>query len=140
MSIIKCTTLAEFLKVDATYYDHDDAEELNHSDLEEFIGYRYEYADPAEITFEALIVCAWKRQSVSALRLGAYTARAIEELLERFDEEFGNPEGEPSETTDDMRKVMGGAVRVIVGALEPWCCDQVATYELTPAEVKELLA
>uniref|UniRef100_A0A6H1ZXB4 Uncharacterized protein n=1 Tax=viral metagenome TaxID=1070528 RepID=A0A6H1ZXB4_9ZZZZ len=59
---------------------------------------------------------------------------SLNELIEYLDEEFGDPEGDPSEITDKMREAEKEFVRVVVSEYTPWACEIVHEEEIDVEE------
>jgi len=105
---------------------------------------RLEYADE-DVAIEAILdgidgplpetitICGFARMEVDTLRLNP-----LEDCLETLDEEYGDPDGEYSESTEAMKE----AERVFLAAIKKeyttWACEEVCRKEITVADwVKE---
>lgn len=105
---------------------------------------RLEYADE-DVAIEAILdgidgplpetitICGFARMEVDILRLNP-----LEDCLETLDEEYGDPEGEYSESTETMKE----AERVFLAAIKKeyttWMCEEVCRKEINVADwVKE---
>jgi len=82
---------------------------------------------------ETITICGFARMEIDTLRL-----IPLEDCLETLDEEYGDPDGEYSESTEAMKE----AERVFLAAIKkeytPWACEEVCRKEITVADwVKE---
>ena len=78
---------------------------------------------------ETITICGFARMEVDTLRLNP-----LEDCLETLDEEYGDPDGEYSESTEAMKE----AERVFLAAIKKeyttWMCEEVCRKEIDVAE------
>lgn len=84
-----------------------------------------------EFSHEEVTIYAYTRKSVSEREMRWAAEAALDEVLERFHEEYGNPDESyvPSDALEEAAKVF---VAAVVRDYKVWQCDQVAsrTYDL----------
>jgi hypothetical protein len=54
----------------------------------------------------------------------------LEDVLERLDEEFGDPDGERTEPTKKMKEAEEAFMKVILSEYVPWACDEICVEEV----------
>ena len=128
----QCTTLAEFLAVEAHYYGPPDAEQVDDECIEDYCQ-----AVVDDCGVEPIEVVAYRRHTISEEHITRWADSALECVLDGFDEEYGNDD-EATEPQPAHTGLMRGVVAGIAAQLTPWRCEAVAQYTLTEAEVREM--
>lgn len=113
----------------AVYWGAPDEERLIHDDMDEAIEAIFdEWPDPLT---GMVTVCGYARMEVSAHYLDAESI--LEDILERLDEEYGNPDGDRSEATPPMLDAAKALVAAIKAEYVPWACEEVERHEIDMA-------
>lgn len=89
-----------------------------------------------------ITVCAYARDTVPETYADTEATIAVEELVERFDDAFGAPDGgsEPDENMlKEMREHVARAVRLMVETMSVWNCSKVASRTYGAAEVEQMM-
>ena len=113
------------------FWGQADEERLSYTDEHECIeGILDDIDDPLP---EKITICGFARMEVATLCLNP-----LENCLETLDEEYGDPDGEYSESTEAMKE----AERVFLAAIKKeyttWMCEEVCRKEIIVADwVKE---
>lgn len=109
------------------YHCDDGAERLDsmdpHDAVEAELDSRYDQDNPTAALTGTLTVYAFKRGAISPRNLDA--DRLLEDVLERLDEEYGDPD-EASEPTDAMQAAAVTFLATIRAEYRVWNCERVA--------------
>jgi hypothetical protein len=135
---------------DAAYYDCLGSERLEWETPEEAIVAQFECCliDGATIDAEIkeagpIIVTAYKRQSVGDDWIERMLTRVAEDVEERWDEDFGDPEGDADNFAEEARELFKKELKPVLARLiekaDVWACDTCATREYSPEEVRVIL-
>jgi len=106
-------------------WDEPDREDLRFSDRDEAIEAILDAMDdplPEKIT-----ICGYARMKVSLSGI-------LEDILERLDEEYSDPDGNPTDPTDAMKKAEADFIAVMEREYEPWMCEEVCREEVNVSE------
>ena len=106
----------------ADYYDCKAADVMTCTEIDEAVQEYFEYLDPPDWPKE-VEVKAFVRKEVSERERRNLAEQALEELIERLDEEYGNPE-EATEFDDVARAVAREFVDKIIANYEIWGCEE----------------
>lgn len=106
----------------AVYYDcYGDAEELTHRHPDDAIeAYLDELGPEALASLETVTLCGFKRMQPDWKREAAWL---VDDLLERLDEELGDPLGEGSKATPGMLAAADAFLEAFRAEYEPWACE-----------------
>ena len=117
---------------DAIFWTCRDAEQLNCTEIDEaveehleMVTYQRDPADwPATVTARG-----FKRGVVT------YDGETVlERMLEHLDEEYGDPDGDPTKPTDAMLKAAEVFVAAVLAEYEPWACEECETVTVNVRE------
>lgn len=62
----------------------------------------------------------------------------LERMLEHLDEEYGDPDGDPTEPTEEMKAAADAFVTVVLAGYRSWACEECETVDVNVREwVKE---
>jgi len=120
----------------------DDLERLSDEDMDEAIEAYLddlwerdqEWASYASYLPETLSVYGWKRIKIKPEMLW----EPLEDVLERLDEEFGDPDGEGFQITDKMKEAQQAFLATVAAEYKCWACEVAITKEIDPvAWIKE---
>lgn len=138
MTVRECATLAEFLAVEADYYGPPDEERYTATDFEEWLADTWEgFID--EIDEDGVEVVALRKQVVPQNRAEDMADSALAEQLDSLDEQWGDPEGEPTPPSEELRDKMVSLMQELIAEYDVWCLDAVARCTLTADEVRAVL-
>ena len=74
----------------------------------------------------------------SPMKVSVGSCGALESMLESLDEEYANPDGDPTKPTEKMRTAEAAFIAVVESEYVPWMCEEVASEEVNVMEwVKE---
>jgi hypothetical protein len=130
----------------ATYYDCRDSEELTHSEpeeaIEEIVDMAYEKGVPIEETLADLgpvTVTAYNRRKASNEWIENQAEYMAGDLVERFEEEHGDPGGcHDAWTAKELKTIeekLCAVIKEAVADAAVWQCEKVAEREYSEAEV-----
>jgi hypothetical protein len=86
-----------------------------------------------------VIVHEYKRMDASH-GVHRIAERALEDAMERLDEEYGDPEGESTEPTDKMRSAAQAFAEAIIAEYVPWTCETNGkTHTITREQAREIV-
>ena len=133
----------------ADIYGLEDDEELSCGSPEDVIAETLEGLAEINCDMAALIarhspitVVAYERDTVPERYAETEALIAVEALVERFDDEYGAPDG-GSDIADDVLRAMqehvAKAVRLMVDAVPVWNCSKVASRTYGAAEVEQMM-
>lgn len=113
------------MKIDreAKFYDCESAEILTHESP--YAAIDDWYGNVGRDCPDTVTVDGYAPLVVSVNTVGV--ERLLEEALERLDEELGNPDAEPTEPTEAMKKAADALAAVIVAEYVPWACEKVSS-------------
>jgi len=113
------------------FWGSPDNERLEYSDEDEAIeGILDNMNDPLP---ETITICGFARMEISTLYL-----HPLEDCLDTLDEEYGDPEEEPTQSTETMKKAERVFLDIIKMEYTPWMCEEVCRKEIDVADwVKE---
>lgn len=134
----ECTTLAEFLAVEADYYGAPGEERYTETDFHEWLHETWGYVD--EIDSDGVDVVALRKQVVPPSRAEDMADSALAEQLDFLDENWGDAEGDPTPPSEELRDKMVSLMRELIAEYDVWRLDDVATYTLTADEARAVLA
>ncbi len=64
----------------------------------------------------------------------------LEDILERLDEEYGDPDGNGTEPTEDMKKASLALAKVILNDYQSWACEKTGeVIEYSKEEAEKVL-
>lgn len=115
------------------YWDCDEcAEILNHTDPDDAIEYLLDGLLGPEMTGKQVREALPEKLEVKGYaRMKIAVQDPLEFMIENLYEEYGNPEGDPSDgITDDMRKAADALMKVVEEQYKPWACEPVETEEI----------
>jgi len=125
----------------AKYFDHDQsAARLTHTEISEAIHDFLDTLEFAEIRAlpKTMTIYGFKPMEVSESQMQRWADDAIENMLERFDEEYGDPEGgsEPMKPDDKkaLEKLWLETVRATVAKQYVWNCEGCGSREIDITE------
>lgn len=105
----------------ADFYTCVEVDELEYTDLDEAVEGHLDYLEPVEDWPEELAVLAYRRVVVSAGEQELFAELALEEAIERLDEEFGNPDS-ATDVTDGMKKAAVLFIETVLEEYNVWRC------------------
>lgn len=120
----------------------DDLERLSDEDMDEAIEAYLddlwerdqEWASYKSHLPEKLSVYGWKRIKVNADMLW----EPLEDVLDRIDEEYGDPDGDGQDITDKMKEAQRVFLEAVAAEYKCWACEVACTREIDPLEwIKE---
>lgn len=113
------------MKKDDVMYGFEDSEELV-DNIDELVEYHLDGCDKDFITdpSSTLTVRTYRRMKVVA-PVYPDAEDTAERIIERLDEEYGNPDGDNGTVviTDKAKELYAAFVNEIVGAYVPWSCE-----------------
>lgn len=136
------------------YYDCADPEDLTWTEpaeaIESFIdGFLSPNMTTEEIRAAVekhcpLVVTGYKRRPVGDADRQSYVFALSEHLLEAYDDEYGDPNGNVESIDEDdfgaVAVLLRAAVDKFCDAAQVWACDKVAQREYTADEIMEIIA
>ena len=120
------------------FWDCDEGQEcLTNHDIHDAIEYHLdgmwergqEWASYKSYLPEKLTVYGWKRIKVTADML----YEPLDDVLERLDEEYGDPDGDGADATEKMKEAQKVFLEAVAAEYSCWACEQVAKVEVDPA-------
>jgi len=51
----------------------------------------------------------------------------LERMLEHLDEEYGDPDGDPTDPTEEMKKAADALVKIVLASYHSWACVECET-------------
>lgn len=116
------------------FWGSPDDERLEHSDEDEAIeAILDEMGYPHPDWPETITICGFARMEVDLPSLNP-----LEDCLDRLDEEYGDPDGEPAQPTEAMKEAERVFLETIRKEYTTWACEEVCRKEISVAEwVKE---
>jgi len=112
------------------YWSVGDEEELYHHNIDEAIEAFIDDCHPDKPP-EIIELVGYKRMEPKA---SSYTDRVLDDLLDRIDEEHGNPGGDPNAATDKMHSAARVFVKAVLADYTPWACEPVVRQTVNTAE------
>jgi len=82
---------------------------------------------------------AWRRKRMSDAEVWGVVNDWIERAQDWYQDEFGDPEGDPPEFEPDARGRLFTIASVALRAQTPWQCEEIARIDLTAEEVAEIV-
>lgn len=114
---------------DVFYCCWEDEERLYHTSIAEAVEF---YMD--EISEENRPETVEVHKFVRVKCDGVNVSALLDDVIERLDEEYGDPD-EPTDHTDAMIDAASKFAAVIEREYVPWCCEKVETVTVNVAEV-----
>jgi hypothetical protein len=113
------------------FWGEPESESLNAEDRDDAIEQILDEMDcPASELPEKVIIAGFSRMEVTNISF----LLPLEIILERLDEEYGDPDRELTEPTDAMREAEGAFLDVIKREYKPWACKEVCREEIIVAD------
>ena len=78
--------------------------------------------EPLEDMPETIEVCGYIPMVPNKTKIAKHV---VEHLVEHLEDEFGNPDGDYVETTDNIKKAAEDLVRTVLEEFTVWACDLV---------------
>lgn len=111
------------------YYGLGTSEQLRHHELDSFVESYLDEREPADWP-HALEVVKWERQ-----KIGDADLPPPEDLYTMLDEEYGDPEGEPTVPSDNVRALWKQYAAAVKDEYYVWACEP--TDEVTKVDIEE---
>lgn len=112
-------------------WDEPGQEDLRFSDEYEAIQCILEDTD--DPLPEKIVLCGFARMEITP----TIVPHPLEDLLDQLDDEYGNPNGDPTEPTEAMEKAEKRFLKAIYREYLPWACEEVVRKEI---DVKKWIA
>lgn len=119
----------------AEFYGHGDQERLD-SDIEDTVRKVMEDGDYSDFPIKINVF-----KTMSIAKDAETLARDIlEDILERLDQEHGDPDSNGTEPTEDMRKASLAFAKVILNDYQSWVCEKTGeVIEYSKEEAEKVL-
>lgn len=112
------------------FWDAEDSETLRHETLDGAVN---AVLDGVQNFPATLVVHGYRRMKPEI----SYP-RALEDLLEQLDEEYGNPDGGDTQPTPAMLAAEKAFYEAVLAEYKPWACEQVASVTIdVPTWIRE---
>lgn len=122
------------------YYDCRDNEELTWADRDEAIEDHLSYlgvlhtgmteAEVLDALPETITVKGYARMVIPEGEIRNRVDTVLDALIERLDEEHGNPDGDPCDVTEKMKEAALTFVKAVVAEYTVWGCEVVSEEEV----------
>lgn len=112
-----------------------DDEQLTAESPEEFLGEFTVDIWPADVPVDGIDICGYRRMKITR----PDPTYMMELLLERLDEDYGDPEKPPTKPTDAMVAAAEALADTIAKEYVPWACDQAITVHVSREELLEYI-
>lgn len=110
---------------------HSDREDAIEDHLDQMLNPKMTAADVLAALPEKVTVYGWARTEVDRAKLAKLLSEsALEDLLERLDEDYGDPDGDPTDPTEKMQQAEAAFIRVVLDEYVPWSCEKVCEEEV----------
>jgi hypothetical protein len=113
----------------STYYGLATSERLRHSSIEEFVESYLDERDPSGWP-DTLEVVKWERQ-----KIGDADLQPPEDLYEMLDEEYGDPDEEPTEPSENVLALWEKYAAAVKEEYHVWACEP--TNEVHRIQVRD---
>jgi hypothetical protein len=127
-------------KKEPEFWDCQDSEVLDHTDKDDAIEYFLDGWLSGKMTKDEVLKALPETTEVKGYAKMKVNYREswlspLEDVLERLDEEYGDPSGgDYSKPTDRMKAAEKEFLKVIVEEYEPWMCEEVCKEEINTLE------
>ena len=130
------------------FYSCFDGDHLTHEvpseAVEEYIQYYYEPGDdPEEYLLVPVELKVYNLIEATDADLEREAEHIAENIAERWDEQYGNPDGylnPDPDTIKELQKNILPAITEFYKKNKPWTCEEIARITLDANQIKELLA
>lgn len=107
------------MSYDIEFWSATDDEILSHETVDEAVESFLEDCDQFPETIEI--------RGYARMQPSPDVLRPLEDLLEYLDEEYGDPDGPPTEATAKMKEAERAFINVVLQDYSSWACEQVTT-------------
>ena len=118
------------MKKNDIFYGDSGSERLTHTDIDEAIEYILD--DMTEIP-KTIPVSKFKRIDTSK-NVDGFSTYILDALIEKLDEEFGDPEGTETKETDGMKISAKTFIENVLKEYVCWQCEEVEKIEINCKE------
>lgn len=105
------------------FWDTDDVEYLTHTEQDDAIESLLDGVGDIDKLPETLEIYGYARQLP---KVNTWAVNILDRFLENLDEEYGNPDGNYTESTDSMKEAAEKFVTTVLDDYVSWVCDIVA--------------
>ena len=114
----------------AKYFGGPDDEQLYHESIDEYIEATLDDMYPGQPEPATLVVVGYVPMKASTWP----EDWVLEPLLENLDENYGNPDGDPTEPTEGMKKAARAFIDAVLAEYRVWACEEVTRETINIAE------
>ena len=123
------------------FYSYDDSEEVLSCDdlddaveagLDRLLGPQMSADDVLRVLPDEIEIFEYARMEIRPSE--HHEDLAIEPLLASLDEEYGDPDGEPTIESEKMSTAVFVFIKAIIAEYEPWACEQVSSKMINVRE------
>lgn len=122
------------MKNDVEFYGYGEQDRLD-SDIEDTVRIVMEDGDYTDFPIK---IDVYKPMSI-AKDADTFAKNILEDILERLDEEYGDPDGDGTEPTENMKEASLKLAQVIINEYQSWACVKTGEdIEYSKEEVEKL--